>query len=347
MKPAKKLVFLRFSSLGDIAISIPLIRCFLSKYPDFRINFVTKKNFVPLLDEFKDIDILELDFSGKHRGLKGLFALYKEIKELNPTGVVDLHGSLRTSILRLFFFFSSIRFKKIHKGRIEKKSLTRKNNKILVPLTPTIHRYGEVLRKIGFPVDLSGHEFPSKFITPKKFNDSFFNSNLKWIGIAPFAKHAGKVYPFDLIQKVISFLQIENQVFLFGSHGDEANKLKVWERAYSNVYSLAGKYSLSDQIKIISNLDIMISMDSANGHIATNYNIPVITIWGITHPYAGFSPWNQNSQRSILSDRSLYPLIPTSVYGNVCPEGYEDCMRTIPPEKIIEVVNKTMFQTSS
>jgi len=302
---------------------------------------------MPLLDEFKDLHILELDSNGRHSGFKGLYNLYIDIKELDPIGIVDLHGSLRTNILSLFFSLSSIRYKKIHKGRIEKNSLTRKKNKVLLPLTPTIHRYGDVLRKIGFPVDLSNHEFPLKFITPKKFNDSFFNSKLKWIGIAPFAKHVGKIYPLDLTQKVISFLQRENQVFLFGSEGDEENKLQIWERAYSNVFSLAGKYSLTNQIKIISNLDLMISMDSANGHIATNYDIPVITIWGVTHPYAGFSPWNQNNQRSILSDRSLFPLIPTSVYGNICPEGYEDCMRTITPEKIIEVVKKTMSQTSS
>ena len=308
---------------------------------------MTKKFFAPLFNEFKNLEILELDSNGRHRGFRGLFNLYMEIKELDPIGIVDLHGSLRTNILRFFFFFSSIRYSIIHKGRNEKKLLTRKSNKALVPLMPIIHRYGDVLRKAGFPVDLSNHEFPIKFVTPKKFNDSFFNSKLKWIGIAPFAKHIGKIYPLDLTQKGVSFLQRENQVFLLGSDGDEANKLQVWEKAFSNVYSLAGKYSFSDQLKIISNLDIMISMDSANGHIATNYDIPVITIWGVTHPYAGFAPWNQNSDTSILSDRSRYPLIPTSVYGNICPEGYENCMRTITPEKIIEIVRKTISQTSS
>ena len=343
MKSSRNLVFLRFSSLGDVAISIPLIRCVLSSYPKINITFVTKKKFTPLFDEFKNLNILELDSSGRHSGFNGLLTLFSDIKKLDPIGIVDLHGSLRTNFLKFFFFFSSIRFKKIHKGRIEKRLLTRKKNKVLVPLTPTIHRYSDVLRKIGFPVDLSDHEFPLKPITPKKFNNSFFNSKLKWIGIAPFAKHLGKIYPLDLTQKVISFLQIENQVFLFGADGDEANKLEVWERAYSNVYSLAGKFSLSDEIKIISNLDLMISMDSANGHIATNYNIPVITIWGVTHPYAGFSPWNQNPHRSILADRSLYPLIPTSVYGNSCPKGYENCMRTITPEIILEVAKRTIY----
>ena len=104
---------MRFSSLGDVAISIPLIRCFLSKYPDTGITFVTKKINVPLLHEFKNLEILELDSNGRHKGLKGLFNLYKDIKKLNPIGIVDLHGSLRTNILRFFFFFTSIRYKKI------------------------------------------------------------------------------------------------------------------------------------------------------------------------------------------------------------------------------------------
>ena len=129
MKTSKKLVFLRFSSLGDVAISVPLIRCFLSKYPDTSITFVTKDFFSPLLYEFKNLEILELDYNGRHKGFKGLFNLYMEIKELDPIGIVDLHSSLRTNILRMFFLFSSIRFKKIHKGRIEKKSLTRKKTK--------------------------------------------------------------------------------------------------------------------------------------------------------------------------------------------------------------------------
>ena len=196
---------------------------------------MTKKFFAPLFNEFKNLEILELDSNGRHRGFRGLFNLYMEIKELDPIGIVDLHGSLRTNILRFFFFFSSIRYSIIHKGRNEKKLLTRKSNKALVPLMPIIHRYGDVLRKIGFPIDLSDHEFPVKFITPEKFNASFFNSKLKWIGIAPFAKHEGKVYPLDLTQKLISFLQKDNQVFLFGADGYEASKLKIWERAYFNV----------------------------------------------------------------------------------------------------------------
>ena len=135
--------------MGDVAISIPLIRCFLLKYPGIKITFVTKKIYVPLFNEFKNLEILELDSNGRHKGLKGMFNLFIDIKKLNPIGILDLHGSLRTNILRLFFFFSSMPFKKIHKGRIEKKSLTRKSNKVLVPLIPVIYRYGEVLRKIG------------------------------------------------------------------------------------------------------------------------------------------------------------------------------------------------------
>ena len=200
MKTSKKLVFLRFSSLGDVAISIPLIRCFLSKYPDISITYVTKDFFSPLLHEFRNVKILELDYNGRHKGFKGLFNLYMDIKELDPIGIVDLHSSLRTNILRMFFLFSSIRFKKIHKGRIEKKSLTRKKNKVLVPLTPVIHRYGDVLRKIGFPVDLSDHEFPSNSIHLKNLM-ILFQFKIKMDRNCPIRQTYRKNLPFRFDSK--------------------------------------------------------------------------------------------------------------------------------------------------
>ena len=76
-----------------------------------RDNPHLRKLWKPLFDEFKDIDILELDYNRRHKGFRGLLALYRDIRELDPIGIVDLHGSLRTNILRLFFFFSSIRYK--------------------------------------------------------------------------------------------------------------------------------------------------------------------------------------------------------------------------------------------
>ena len=91
---------------------------------------------------------------------------------------------------------------------------------------------------------------------------------------------------------------------------------------------------------IISNLDLMISMDSANGHLAAMYGVKVLTIWGVTHPYAGFAPLNQSSKYSILVDKNKYPKIPTSIYGNKSPEEYKQAINTITPKQIIEKIQE-------
>ena len=86
----------------------------------------------------------------------------------------------------------------------------------------------------------------------------------------------------------------------------------------------------------------MISMDSANGHLASNYNVPVITLWGSTHPCLGFTPFGQPKENSIVSNRDRFPFIPTSVYGNKKVKGYEDVMRTIDPKLVIDLAYKIL-----
>lgn len=99
-------------------------------------------------------------------------------------------------------------------------------------------------------------------------------------------------------------------------------------------------FSLEEELSLISNLDLMVSMDSANGHLAAMFGIPVLTLWGITHPFAGFIPFHQPMENQLLSDRAKYPLIPTSVYGNKCPQGYENAIQTIAPMTIVERIRQ-------
>jgi ADP-heptose:LPS heptosyltransferase len=86
----------------------------------------------------------------------------------------------------------------------------------------------------------------------------------------------------------------------------------------------------------------MISMDSANGHLAAMYGIKVITIWGVTHPYAGFLPFHQNIKNSIMPDRKKYPKIPTSIYGDKYPKGYKNAIDSISTEEIIQKIKETL-----
>ncbi len=335
MKDPHLLLF-RFSALGDIAITVPVIRSLYKTYPQLKITFVSQPHMAPLFQEFENFNFYSTDFSGRHKGIKGLWTLFQELKTIPFSAVADLHGVLRSHFLKLLLTLYGYKVKSIDKGRLEKKALTRSKNKKFQPLTPTCYRYADVFRKLGFPISFDQHEFPLKKELPKSLLPIYHSSEKKWIGIAPFATHLGKLYPLDLMQQIIHYLNKDHQIFLFGAGEKEKKRLEVWEKAYNNVYSTVGKISLGEQLDLMPYLDLMISMDSANGHMAANYGTKVLTLWGMTHPFCGFATFNQPLDHSLTLDRSLYPLIPTSVYGNRIPEGYQDAFRSMDPKRVIE-----------
>jgi ADP-heptose:LPS heptosyltransferase len=118
--------------------------------------------------------------------------------------------------------------------------------------------------------------------------------------------------------------------------------LNQLQNQHENVLVLAGKIQFKQELEVISYLDLMLSMDSGNAHISAMLGIKVITLWGATHPYAGFKPFNQLDDFCLTSDRDKYPLLPTSIYGNKKTEGYDEVMRTILPITIIDKIEKEL-----
>jgi ADP-heptose:LPS heptosyltransferase len=228
------------------------------------------------------------------------------------------------------------------KGRAEKKALTRAEKKVFQPVKTMVERHVETFKKLGFSVDLSLPNFPEKAILSEEIlSVSGKKNNYNWIGIAPFAQYESKVYPLDLMQKVIDNLA-ENgnyKLFLFGGGKEETEKLNTLAKQRENIVVVAGKLKFNQELQLISNLDVMLSMDSGNAHIAAMLGVKVITLWGATHPFAGFAPFNQPLENCLTADRNQYPLLPTSVYGNKKVEGYEDVMRSISVESIVEKIN--------
>ena len=344
MKKAQKVLVLRFSSLGDIAIMIPVLRALSREYPNVEFNLASRPKMSPLLDEFENINFISLDIENDYKGIKGVFRLFKKLKDLKPTHIADLHFVIRTRIISLLFRITGYKVRSIDKGRRQKNHLTRLRNKYFEPLTPTIFRYSKVFSKLGFSVDITKNRQLQNNALPEKLKNFFYLDNKKWIGIAPFASFEGKTYPLDLMQQVIVFLQKEHKIFLLGAGKKEEELLDIWTKAYTNCYNASKELDFNEQLMTFSFLDLMISMDSLNGHLASNAGIPVITLWGQTHPYAGFAPFGQPEDNSICSDRTKYPGIPTSVYGKKIPKGYENVFRTISPksviEKALEILNK-------
>lgn len=229
--------------------------------------------------------------------------------------VADMHDVWRSRYIRMRMRLRGARVRRIHKGRWTKWCLT--HGWIHRPLTPTIQRYADVLRRAGMPVMLP---------EPKE------QTKGTGVGIAPFAAHEGKRYPLEKMEEVVRMLSERGEkVVLFGSKA-EAKLLEQWAQRYPHVENAAGQYTLREEMERIKGLRVMLSMDSANMHLASLVGTRVVSVWGATHPYAGFAGWGQKESDCIQLD---LPCRPCSVYGNKkCRFGDYRCM-TIPPQDIV------------
>jgi ADP-heptose:LPS heptosyltransferase len=341
--PRHILVF-RFSALGDVAMTIPVIKLVLDQNPGLRITYVSNAFVQPLFAGIERLDFYPADLKGAHKGIKGLYRLSQALKtKASFDAIADVHNVLRTKLLRLFFAPFVKKIAVIDKGRKEKAELTRIKNKKLHPLKTTFQRYADVFTKLGLAADLGGLYNPTVPSVPASLQ-AYKDQGYQIIGIAPFAKHAEKMYPLEKMKEVMASLAHEkqNKIFLFGSKA-ESEVLYNWDGEFENVQSLAGKMSLTDELEYISNLDLMVSMDSANMHLASLFGVPVVSVWGATHPFAGFYGWKQDEKAAVQVD--LY-CRPCSVFGNrKCFRGDHACMHAISPQMIYDRIVQELFRS--
>ena len=323
--------------MGDVAMTVPVLRAFSLQYPDTKITVVSRPFFVPFFNEIPNVSFFGVDLKERHKGFLGLLRLFFDLRKLKIDAVADLHNVLRSKIVRTLFAISGKKVAATDKGRAEKKTLTRLTNKVFAPVKSMFQRHVDTFEKLGFKISLENPIFPEKAKLSNEILEITGTKKLKWIGIAPFAQYESKVYPLDLMQIVIDELaqNSTNKLFLFGGGEAEIQKLNQLQNQHQNVVVIAGKLKFQQELDLISNLDIMLSMDSGNAHIAAMLGVKVITLWGATHPYAGFKPFNQPDSFCITANREKYPLLPTSVYGNKKIEGYQNVMRTILPQKVV------------
>lgn len=343
MAQKKHILVIRLSALGDVAMTLPVLRVLLANYPDLKITVLSKGFHQPLFKGLERCEFLEADVYGAHKGW-GLLTLAKQAKQLQIDAVADLHNVLRSKVIRSYLSLQGIPVKTLDKGRSDKKRLIDQGPEKVGPLTSMHERYAEVFGQLGLPIDLTAHQFPKPLDLSARLHSFIGKHTKKIVGIAPFAAYPSKMYPLELMEEVVAGLSRQQNcgIFLFGATGQEQQQLTTWEQTYEGVVNVAGQLTFEDELALISNLDLMVAMDSGNGHLAANYNVPVVTLWGVTHPYLGFQPFGQPDSQQLLSDAGQFPQIPTSVYGNKYPEDYKGVMRTIPPQRVLEKINKLL-----
>jgi len=345
-----KILIIRFSALGDVAMTIPVIYSLAVAHPTLEITVLSSKPLQALFEYLpNNVKFIGADLKGKHKGLKGLNVLYNDLKVEKFDYVADFHSVLRSQFLNFRFMLGGAKTAQINKGRSNKRKLTLKNNKVLVPLKSSFFRYKEVLQQLGFNFELHFDSIltHTKEDLTQKNEQAALKSDFKWIGIAPFAKHKGKIYPLELQEKVIAHFANDKRVKLFVFGGGEAEKDVVnnWSEMYPSIVSMVSKLNINQELLLMSQLDVMLSMDSANMHLASLVGTKVVSVWGATHPFAGFMGWNQSIENAIQVDLDCRPC---SIYGNKpCYRGDYACLYQINPEMIINRIEKIVYQSSS
>ena len=332
---------MRLSAMGDVAMTVPVLRAFVKQHPDIKITVISRPFFKPFFETIPNIGFFAFDDKERHKGFVGLLRLFADLKQLRIDAFADLHNVLRSKVVRTLFALSGKKVAAVDKGRAEKKALTAAENKVFKQLPTMFERHTKVFEQLGFDIDLSNPNFPDKAVLTDDIKAIIGDNHQKLIGIAPFAQYDSKVYPLDLMEEVIAKLakKSSNKILLFGGGKREIEILESISASYDNVITIAGKIKFQQELELISNLDVMLSMDSGNAHIAALLGVKVVTLWGATHPFAGFSPFNQPLENALVSDRNLFPKLPTSIYGNKRVEGYEDAMRTISVDSILSALS--------
>jgi len=319
----KSVLVVRLSALGDVAMTVPVIYSVAREYPNLQLNILTKPFFARLfINKPGNVNILTVDdcngFSGTLRSLRILCGKHFDM-------VADLHNVLRSWIIDLFCLLRGNSVFIVDKMRVGRLLLL--SHKI-GGQPSYIDRYADVFARMGYPVDMS-------FYSVFDGNDivSYGELGNNAIGIAPFARYKNKIYPLDKMQKIVESLTKEGFfVYLFGAKGQEANLLDSWQELYPNCMSLAGKLEINEELGIICQLKLMVTMDSANQHLASLVGTKAFTIWGGTTPACGFLGYNQREADTTCRNIDCQPC--TVSGSDSCHYGDFHCMAQIPPEYI-------------
>ena len=333
---------MRLSALGDVAMTIPVLYSVCKANPGTRFIMLTKKWPASMFhDRPANLMVVGID-TKDYKGVFGLRRLASKLrKQYQIDAVADLHNVLRTRIIGLFMRLHGIDVKRLDKQRDRRKALV--NHREGEPITPTVERYRQVFEQLGLDAPdnftrlFDGKELPSCPMVLDKPQGE------RWIAVSPFSAHQGKVYPLELMEQVIDKLveRKNYRVFLMGGGKDEKIALRPIARKYKNVISMAEvKHTFIDEFALLAQCDLMLTMDSANMHLAALMGLKSITIWGATAPQCGFQGYGKTSDDDIQLDMECRPC---SIYGErECKFDDYRCMSRIRPEQVVSQVLATL-----
>lgn len=306
----KKFLILRFSSIGDIVLTTPVVRCLKQQYTGAEIHYATKKQYKGILENNPYIDKLHLlENSDKQ--------LIKQLKEESFDYVIDLHNNLRTFRIKLHLGVKSYSFNKLN---FEKWLLVNfKINKL--PEKHIVDRYLETLEAFEIINDNKGLDYfiPEKDIVEIKTLDL---EPKNYISFAIGGQHNTKKLPTE---KIIEICQNQTQkVVLLGGKEDEKAGSEIQEKLGNRVINACGKYNLNQSASIVVQGNLLITHDTGLMHIGAAFKQKIVSIWGNTVPEFGMYPYETDYK--IIENKNLACRPCSKIGYKKCPKGHFKCM---------------------
>ena len=317
----KKILIIRFSSIGDIVLTTPVIRCIKQQQPDTEIHYLTKKSFKGILEHNPYLTKV-------HTIEKDVKEIIKELKNENFDFVIDLHHNIRSMQTKTSLGKPSSSFKKLN---FKKWMLVNfKINKM--PEMHIVDRYMQTVKKLGIVNDNKGLDYFIPETDEVNMASLPLFHQKGYIGFVIGAKHNTKKLPME---KIISICKKLNQpIILLGGKDDLGKANQIEKSVGAMIYIACGKYTLNQSASLIKQSTKIITHDTGLMHIAAAFHKDIISIWGNTVPAFGFTPYLPSANSKIVEVKNLSCRPCSKIGYKRCPKGHFKCMREIDENEI-------------
>lgn len=325
---AKKILIIRFSSIGDIVLTSPIIRCLKKQLPNAQIHYLTKENYKNILSSNPYITKI-------HTLKHSIADTAKELKSENFDFVVDLHHNLRSLLVKTKLNIPSQTFNKLN---VRKWIYVKTKRKSIMPSIHIVDRYFEAVSKLGVTNDMAGLDF---------FDGQISNIDLpfdNYVAIVCGATHTTKQIPPKYIEYLCQ--NIKQNIILLGDSNDAKRLQTIAISNLPNVVNMCGKCSLSQSALYVKHSSLVITSDTGLMHIAAAYNKNIITIWGNTTPQLGMYPYMPTGKGKYINiEAKDVKCRPCSKIGyKECPKKHFLCMNKIVWDDVVQAAEKIISQ---